>query len=213
MCASCHGDPALGAPLSGQTRYLSDAMHSFHSTVSPQPACYDCHPGPTTQCSRSIAHTASDGNCTNCHDSLAQVGNSINSGQRTPWANEPKCVTCHGGVAQVDTQTTLYRNAAGHGGVYCAACHSSPHAMVPTSQASDNYQAIQYQGKALPIGDCGACHAGSRGGGDGGNNIGDFAEEHAGSNGRATACNVCHTSVNTNTNAWPHEFQWKARAS
>ena len=66
---------------------------------------------------------------------------------RIPWANEPKCVTCHLGVAQVDTRNTLYRNVTGHGGIYCANCHSSPHALVPSSQLADNYQALQYQGK------------------------------------------------------------------
>ena len=72
LCASCHGDPALGV-AKGNTKYLSDAVHGFHSTVSPQPACYDCHPGLVTKCSRSLAHTAADGNCVTCHGDLAQV--------------------------------------------------------------------------------------------------------------------------------------------
>ena len=45
LCASCHGDPALGAPKTKDVKYLSDAVHGFHSTVSKPPACYDCHPG------------------------------------------------------------------------------------------------------------------------------------------------------------------------
>ena len=206
LCAGCHGDPALGTPKSDQAKFLSAAVHGFHSTVSPQPACYDCHPGQQTQCSRSLAHTAADGNCTACHGDLAKVGQTADSG-RTPWSIEPACVTCHTGVAEVDTQTTLYRNATGHGGVYCASCHSSPHAMVPSRVLSDNYQSLQYEGAAKAIGSCGACHPSSRGQ----SGISDYAERHGGTNPRTpNACNVCHTSVPTNTSAWPHSYQWKA---
>jgi hypothetical protein len=208
LCASCHGSPVLGGTGTGSAGiYLSQAIHGFHSTVNPAPSCYDCHPGTTTQCSRSLAHTAADGNCTACHGSLATVASSIASAQRVPWTVEPKCVTCHPGVAQVDTGTVLYRGATGHGNLNCEACHGSPHAMVPTSQASDNYQAIQYQAKAKSIASCGVCHSGSRGEGSSG-----FASQHGGTNPRrTTACNVCHTAVSATTANWPHAFQWKNR--
>jgi hypothetical protein len=204
LCADvCHGSPALGIPLGSSGKYLSEAIHSFHATKGAH--CYDCHPGSTTSCNRSIKHTAADGNCITCHGDLTQVGGSIATG-RVPWGNEPKCVTCHTGVAGVDTGAVLYRNAPGHGGVYCAGCHGSPHAMVPSSQATDNYQAMQYQGAAKSLGDCGVCHVTSRGGGSG------FAGEHA-AEGRTSACSVCHTGfVNAgNITNWPHQFQWKAR--
>jgi hypothetical protein len=205
LCASCHGSPALGQSGPGSSgKYLSDAIHSFHATEGA--LCYDCHPGATTKCNRSTRHTASDGGCVTCHGGLAQVGGSIASGSRVPWVNEPKCVTCHLGVAGVDTGAMLYRNKPGHGGVYCAGCHGSPHAMAPSNSASDNYQAIQYQGAAKSLGDCGVCHATSRGGGS------DFAGEHA-AEGKVSACNICHTGfLNAgNLTNWPHEFQWKAR--
>ena len=214
LCASCHGDPALGATSSGQAGYLSEKVHGFHSQVTDPPACYDCHPGQITKCSRSLSHTTSDGNCTTCHGNLAQVSASITNG-RVPWASEPRCVTCHGGVVQVDTGNILYRNSTGHGGVYCASCHSSPHAMVPSSEPADNYQAIQYQGKAVPIADCAACHQSNKGGGDnGGESItSEYLQTHGGSNPRrANGCFICHTSINTaDTTQWPHDFQWKAR--
>jgi hypothetical protein len=205
LCASCHGSPALGQTGQGSSgKYLSDAIHSFHSSRGA--LCYDCHPGAVTKCSRSTAHTTADGNCTACHGSLSEVGSSVHSGARTPWVNEPKCSTCHTGVAEVDTGTTLYRNARGHGGVSCPACHQSPHAMVPSSQASDNYQAIQYQAKAKSIGVCSVCHGNSKGEG-----LGEFMEAHGG--GRATACSVCHTGISTSNAAqWPHQFQWKSRS-
>jgi hypothetical protein len=206
LCASCHGDPALGTPKTSQVKYLSDAVHGFHAGISTQPECLNCHPGQVTRCSRSLAHTAAGGNCQACHGSLGEVSASIRSG-RVPWVNEPKCVTCHKGVAEVDTGAVLYRNDTGHGGLYCASCHSSPHAMVPTSIGLDNYQALQYQGAAKTIGSCGACHRTSKGGGD----LREFAEEHGGINPEIpNACAVCHTSVPSNTSRWPHQFQWQA---
>jgi len=204
LCAyQCHGSPALGIPLGSSGKYLSQAIHSFHATKGA--LCYDCHPGASTSCNRSVKHTAVDGNCITCHGDMNQVGNSIATG-RVPWVSEPKCVTCHMGVAGVDTGATLYRNNPGHGGVYCAGCHGSPHSMVPSNLASDNYQAIQYQGVAKSLGDCGVCHTTSRGGGT------DFAGEHA-AEGRISACNVCHIGfLNAgNITNWPHQFQWKAR--
>ena len=187
LCASCHGDPALGKPNAGQDHYLSDRIHGFHGQLASPPNCYDCHPGTVTQCSRSTAHTAADGNCTTCHGDLKNISASIGQG-RVPWVNEPKCVTCHAGVAEVDTGSTLYRNDTGHGGMYCASCHSSPHAIVPTSQLADNYQALQYQGKALPIGDCAVCHRTSKGGGNG--NLGEYMEAHGGTNPERPNCAI-----------------------
>jgi len=204
LCASCHGSPALGTSGAGSSgMYLSSAIHGFHASKGA--ACYDCHPGATTKCSRSTAHTAIDGNCITCHGTMDDVAVSITSGARTPWVQEPECVTCHAGVAEVNTGTSLYRNGNGHHGISCPACHGSPHAMVPTSEASDNYQAVQYQTAARTIGDCKVCHDTSQGEG-----IGEFSEAHGGS--RATACRVCHTAGPSPTAAqWPHQFQWKSR--
>ena len=204
LCASCHGDPALGQTGPGSSGlYLSRAMHGFHADEGA--ACYDCHPGATTKCSRSVAHTATDGNCTSCHGTLQDLASSIATGGRVPWVNEPQCATCHAGVAEVNTGTTLYRNASGHNGLSCPACHGSPHAMVPTSQASDNAQAVQYQTTIAPIGDCKVCHSTSKGGG-----ISEFTDAHGGT--RATACSVCHTAAPAaNASQWPHQFQWKSR--
>lgn len=206
LCAECHGSPVLGQSGPGSSgKYLSYAIHKSHSGRSA--TCYDCHPGDTTKCNRSLSHTSTDGNCSQCHGSMTQVADSISSGGRTPWLSEPNCLTCHDGVSGVDTGQTLYRNSRGHGNIYCAGCHGSPHAMFPSREASDNYQAIQYQGRAKAIGSCGACHEHSRG--EGSN---EFLEEHGGTNPEnLSACNICHTSVTANTGQWPHSFQWKNR--
>lgn len=204
LCASCHGSPALGTSGPGSSGYyLSRAIHGSHSSRGA--VCYDCHPGPTTKCSRSTAHTTADGNCVACHGTMADVASSIATGSRVPWVQEPACATCHAGVAEVATGTFLYRNASGHNGVSCPACHGSPHAQLPTSLSPDGFQAAQYQTDVRTIGSCKVCHGQSKGEG-----IDEFTEAHGGD--RATACSVCHTIAPSATaSRWPHQFQWKSR--
>jgi hypothetical protein len=204
LCADCHGSPALGQTGPGSSElYLSQAIHSFHSTTAA--ACYDCHPGSSTKCNRSVAHTTTDGNCTTCHGSLTTIAGTIAAG-RVPWVTESKCADCHTFVAEVDTGSTLYRNAAAHHSISCAACHGSPHAMVPSSEAKDNYQALQYQSKALALGSCRVCHSDSKGGG-----LMRIAEAHG--TDRPTACTVCHTGPIRTNNPYdfPHRFQQRIR--
>ncbi len=206
LCADCHGSPALGLMDPGTSGiFLSKAVHGFHADKGA--SCYDCHPGPQTKCSRSERHTSADGNCVWCHSTMAQVAGSIPA-TRIPWVNEPKCAMCHD-ATDVDTGSLLYRNDAGHGGLYCAACHGSPHAMIPSQNARDNHQSLQYQGSTgvvKSIGSCGVCHESSRGESE----IGDFAEEHGGTSPKKmNGCHICHTSVSTNTAKWPHAFTWK----
>jgi len=204
LCAGCHGSPALGSTEAGSSgHFLSQVIHGAHASRGA--TCYDCHPGAETRCNRSLAHDAEDGHCTACHGSMNQLAESIEGG-RMPWLSEPMCSTCHTGVEGVHTGATLYRNAAGHGGVYCAACHHSPHAMHPAREASDRAQPFELQRSALTIGTCAVCHESSRGEG-----ASEFAEEHAGADGKVTACRVCHTQVPANTAQWPHAFTWKAR--
>jgi hypothetical protein len=206
LCASCHPSPALGINT-GSQMYLSRALHGSHATRGA--SCYDCHPGTTTKCNRSLAHTADDGNCTTCHGDMAKVASSIATEGRVPWANEPACATCHTGVTGVSTGTALYRKSQGHGDLYCSACHGSPHAMYPSREVSDNYQSKQYQGftsTVKTIGSCGVCHDSSRGE----NNSGEFSEKHGGTNPeKVIGCRACHTSIPSNTAGWPHAYTWK----
>ncbi len=208
LCAKCHGSPALGTTGPGSSgKYLSEAIHGFHADKDAK--CYDCHPGNTTMCSRSMAHMGStgDGNCITCHGDLVNVASTITSGSRVPWVNEPKCSTCHSDVTGVDTGSDLYRNSKGHGNAYCSACHGSPHAMFPSRETADNYQPNQYQGsKIKTIGSCGVCHDNSRGEGAGG----EFTGTHGGTNPEhKNACHVCHTAITAVTSSWPHAYTWK----
>ncbi len=206
LCADCHGSPAYGQLEEGVSGiFLSEAIHGAHADRNA--SCYDCHPGAVTQCARSLEHTASDGNCTTCHGELSQVAGSIELG-RTPWVEEPACADCHSNsIPDVATGTTLYRNATGHGGIYCAACHGSPHAMVPARESIDNYQARQYQiyGIVKTIGSCGTCHETSHP-----SELDEFLEEHGGASPEQfIGCHACHTAIpQTATNDWPHNYLW-----
>jgi len=206
LCADCHGSEALGKPGRGSSgKYLSEAIHGFHADRGA--ACYDCHPGLTTKCNRSIKHTAADGNCITCHGTMAQVASSTST--RVPWVNEPSCSKCHTSVTDVGSTSALYRESTGHGNIMCSSCHGSPHAMVPSLKDVDNYQAMQYQPYATSpktLGSCGTCHSSSRGESD----MGEYAEMHGGSNPeQQNGCFICHTSVSTNTASWPHAYTWK----
>jgi hypothetical protein len=208
LCAKCHGSMALGAAGRGTSgKYLSEAIHGFHAEKGA--TCYDCHPGQTTKCNRSIKHTADDGHCTTCHGTMANVSSTTLTG-RVPWVNEPACYTCHNEVQGVDTGSELYRNSTGHGGMMCASCHGSPHAMVPSSNDKDNYQTMMYQNYAKSpktIASCGTCHDNSRG--ESGE-MGEYLEKHGGSNPEEiNGCFICHTTVYLDTEKWPHSFTWK----
>lgn len=159
LCASCHGSNALGIPGTlGPDKQLSLVMHAQHAEpIGELPAgengCYSCHPGPVTQCLRDVMANRHGLTCTDCHGSMSDVANT----QRIPWKTLPRCETCHGAI-YAEESGVLYRDSKGHGGLYCEACHGSPHAIYPTNQPNDNYQNIQLQGFAGTLRDCKVCH-------------------------------------------------------
>ncbi len=105
---------------------------------------------------------------------------------RTPWLQEPDCMTCHEGYTRpektasafnvwTDGGAGLYRNRKDEmGTVPCIACHNSPHATYPATNAygadRDNIQPLQYQGDRGPMGrdgNCAVCHGPDHGLGEG----------------------------------------------
>jgi len=155
MCANCHKDNALGMAGVAGIPAFSQAMHQFHGDETND--CYKCHPGPNTQCFRDIMHTGGM-TCQDCHGSVTNVGNTIENG-REAWLQEPDCgaTACHGSTYASETGK-LFRNSQGHGGMFCSACHGSPHAILPTVQANDNIQNIALQGYAGTLNKCSVCH-------------------------------------------------------
>ena len=151
LCADCHATNALGLPGAPGLPNLSNAMHGKHAEIdAPQPACYDCHPGPQTRCLRDVMSSQFGMTCSDCHGSLAVVAQNP-----SPWLNEPRCDGCHPGYTQDDP---LYRLSIGHGGLYCEACHDSTHAIAPSSQPNDAIKFGQLQAAAGPLSTCTVCH-------------------------------------------------------
>jgi hypothetical protein len=170
LCANCHSSNALGAPGVNGVPSLSFAMHNRHrlSTIANAPAatadgtndCYLCHPGQQTQCLRDVMY-AQGLTCINCHGDTGRVATSqLAPTNRQPWLNEPSCAGsgCHASQ-YAPNPNTLYRNSKDHGGLYCEACHGSPHAILPTNQPNDNMQNIALQGHAGVLNDCRVCHS------------------------------------------------------
>jgi len=155
LCADCHGSNALGMPGVPEYGSLSYVIHNKHKNHTNN--CYKCHPGTNTQCFRDVMHTAGMV-CQDCHGNVANVAGTIASG-RQPWLNEPSCgsSSCHGSNF-AEEPGKLFRQSKGHAGLFCSACHNSPHAILPTSQPNDNVQVTALQGWAGTLEKCTVCH-------------------------------------------------------
>ncbi|APV43744.1 hypothetical protein Dform_00386 [Dehalogenimonas formicexedens] len=165
LCASCHGDNALGMPEIGQVKNLSNAIHLHHNSGNAPDitfdtaGCYSCHPGESTQCLRDTMSQHYSLNCTDCHNPSGNdvIEPMVAVGQNPmPWLNEPQCSTCHGSAYA--TNQPLYQQSTGHGGLYCSACHDSPHVIAPSREANDSIKFIQLQGHSGTLSDCTVCH-------------------------------------------------------
>ena len=155
LCAKCHASPALGTQGNSEARPLSYRIHRKHASRTSD--CYKCHPGQNTQCFRGVMKTAGHA-CQDCHGDMNEVANSITSG-RTPWMEEPSCDKsgCHD-VKFAPNDGKLFKDSQGHGGLYCSACHGSPHAIYPSELDRDNEQIINLQGYAGKLTECWVCH-------------------------------------------------------
>ncbi|MCA9311983.1 MAG: hypothetical protein KDA21_12300, partial [Phycisphaerales bacterium] len=159
LCASCHADPALGAPGVPGVSALSHAIHGAHADrvgeLGLDNECYSCHPGLRTQCQRDV-HFLAGIDCNACHGGMADVGNPA----RTPWVQEPRCGDCHVRPGfEFEQPDTLYKDSVGHRGVSCFTCHGSPHAIGPAAAETDNLQPIRLQGHEGVINECSVCHS------------------------------------------------------
>lgn len=158
LCAKCHADPALGTNGIPGVPTMSSAVHASHADrvnrLSLPNKCYACHPGVKTQCQRDV-HIVRNVVCTTCHGGMAEVGDPA----RVPWKTLPTCGTCHRVTGhEYEEAGKLYKESRGHGGVMCAACHNSPHAILPTTNPEDNEQSRRLQGVIGTIRVCTVCH-------------------------------------------------------
>lgn len=155
LCSSCHADPALGMEGKPGLKSLSEVIHEKHKDKTND--CYKCHPGTHTQCLRGTMF-ARGMMCQDCHGDMKNVAGSIKNGRR-PWLDEPSCgsTSCHG-ANYAEEPNTLFRLSHGHGGLYCSACHGSPHAILPSTNSNDNVQNVALQGHAGILKECSVCH-------------------------------------------------------
>jgi hypothetical protein len=155
LCSQCHADNIMGKPGNGSVASLSYIIHNKHKTRTSD--CYKCHPGKVTQCFRDIMFQKGK-LCTDCHGTIANVASTIKSGRR-PWLDEPTCASasCHY-TRYAEEPGKLFRESKGHGGLYCSACHGSPHAITPTINDNDNAQNLALQGTSGPLKNCKVCH-------------------------------------------------------
>ncbi len=159
LCAWCHGDNALGMAGVPGIKNMSNAMHGHHNPtnapdITPDTTgCYNCHPGPTTQCLRDVMSQKFALNCTDCHGDIVKVAQNPN-----PWLNEPSCGNpgCHG--AAYEPPQALYQKSIGHGGIYCEGCHDSTHAIATSREANDAIKFIDLQGHTGSLQECTVCH-------------------------------------------------------
>jgi Carboxypeptidase regulatory-like domain len=174
LCAECHGDNALGLAGKPGVENLSQAMHNFHkdkviaSADSGAAACYNCHPGPKTQCLRGEMYHAGIV-CQDCHGDMKGMAAGLQAG-RKPWLEEPRCGNCHG-PSYSENPNTLYRNSVFlnspdvmnnpskmNGKLYCEACHNSTHAEFRSTNLADSSIPLKFQGDNYWIWNCYVCH-------------------------------------------------------
>ena len=194
-----------------------DTGTTLDSATTPLASCYLCHPGKVTRCQRGAMNKTA---CYDCHGNLSKVGDANRAG----WLDVPSCQMCHTNGSRYPTtfdasghwRTTtdatfatvanrplpgksLYRFSAGHGSLYCSACHGSQHAEYPTLQPNDNVSSIRMQGYAGKIVECSVCHltvpSTPNGGPHGMHNIGaDWVSAHHDyvNDSNVTQCAYCH---------------------
>ncbi|HEY6874395.1 MAG TPA: carboxypeptidase-like regulatory domain-containing protein [Geobacteraceae bacterium] len=172
-CNMCHSDNAMIPPAPGQAgvESLSLALHNWHKdkmnynsvSAATSPDCFNCHPGPQTQCLRGIMARAGK-TCHDCHGDLYQMAIDMQNG-RQPWLQLPKCSKCHDAV-HAENANTLYRNSilnnapssSMNGKLYCQGCHSCTHGEYISTLPQDQTIPQQFQGDGYWIWNCTVCH-------------------------------------------------------
>ena len=170
-CAECHADNVLAAPGKPGIESLSLAMHNFHKdkmdttplASATTPGCYNCHPGPKTECMRGIMARAGK-TCYDCHGDMYEMTTDLLAG-RQPWVDMPQCGDCHD-AGHAENTNTLYRDSVllnapedMGGKIYCEACHNGTHAEYTTSNPADPTIPMKFQGDNYWIWNCRVCHS------------------------------------------------------
>jgi hypothetical protein len=217
LCAECHSSEALPGMGVAGVPPLTRAIHGRHALVlSPRSgltlnatanraACYECHPGSTTQCLRGAmgaAVNATNGQlamqCQSCHGSISQVAATT----RTGWLDEPNCQACHTGTARQNSGQIRYTQAILPDGTFrqpkSAVFATNPNTPAPGKSLyrfSSGHGGLQ----------CSACH---------GSTHAEFISSHRNDNvastqlqghaGVVTECLACHATLPNTVAGGPH---------
>ncbi|MDD2769952.1 MAG: IPT/TIG domain-containing protein [Methylococcus sp.] len=227
LCAGCHYSPALDIEGTGPAGIqqalptLSAAMHGFHAgklgntkdqanapgqsaVTANEQACYECHPGRSTQCLRGAMTNSLT--CQNCHGNMEAVGakhtlhrGGDSTGHRQPWSDEPLCQSCHTGDAVSHNRDVLASDGLR---AYLAYDPADP-AATPRHAANqrfaeDKEQLFQHsQGHGGLA--CEACHGSTHAiwpaGGNRNPNDNVAAKQLQGHIGTITECGTCHKAA------------------
>ena len=217
LCATCHSSEALPGTGVAGVPALTQAMHASHANVisadtgqplnaaSNRSACYQCHPGSSTQCLRGAMGAAIDQNtgqlamqCQDCHGSMSQVG----STSRVGWLDEPTCQACHTGTATSNNGQIRYTSVFDNNGNMRQAVNqtfatnaNTPAAGVSLYRFSKGHGGLQ----------CSACHGSTHAiwpSVHDNDNI--LSNQIQGHDGVIAECSACHTTVPRTTNGGPH---------
>jgi hypothetical protein len=216
LCAACHGTNALSLPGYAGVPPLTTSIHGMHATVvdpatsqtldsaTTRAACYNCHPGPKTQCLRGVMGTlttstgANEIECQSCHGNMTAVGTASRQG----WLDEPACQMCHTGTAVSNSGQIAYASVFSSGTVQRAAADqtfatnpNTPAAGISLYRFSSGHGGLQ----------CEACHNSTHA---------EYTSAISNDNVQSTnlqghvgmiaECAACHGTVPSTVNGGPH---------
>lgn len=209
-------DPDTGKPLKddttraacyrchpgSETRCLRGAMGSAVAADGVRAMdCQSCHGGMDKVGAAGRRGWLDEPACQNCHTGTA-VNNSGAIRFTTAFDNTGKLRAAADPTFATDADVpvagaSLFRFSRGHGGLYCSACHGSPHAEFPSTEANDNVYSQKLQGHAGMIAECTACHTSmptaARGGPHGLHPIGSsWISGHKSPGKTSSNCRPCH---------------------
>ena len=203
LCAACHSSGALPGSGYAGVSPLTQALHSTHArvvdpdngltlgSVKNRSACYQCHPGSSTECLRGAmgSAVAADGSmmmqCQSCHGSMMQVG----APNRTGWLDEPSCQQCHTGTAISNNGAIRYTSAFDASGKPRVAVNQT-FATNPNSPSVGKslYRTSEGHGGMK----CQACHGSTHAEYPGGTNDNVQSIAIQGHEGVLSECSACH---------------------
>jgi hypothetical protein len=181
-------------------------------------ACYQCHPGTTTQCLRGAMTLTVD--CQNCHGNMAAVGGRFplrsggsidgtnDGGSRRPWLDLPRCQSCHANDAVAKTVVAGGPPLASDGlrfmNAFVTGDASASPLLATNKRFAEEPGKLFRKSKGHGRLACEACHGSTHAIWSANPNDDVAAMELQGHAGTIGECSTCHQSAPTNGLGGPH---------